>query len=139
MPRHSHCLYELYVRTMYSIYGILLTIATLAAFAHHDPATLTAVIGIIHNATNGVPIIETPPVEHVIEQIAPCVAFGIIAAIASGIVTNLLLWHHIDIGTVSTGFIHLSVDSLTIALTIATIPKIARYANSSEIYAPVLH
>lgn len=124
MPRHSHCVYELYVRIMYTTFGFLLTIAALAALAH--------------NTNRDIPIIETIPITHMAEQLAPCAVFGIIAAAASGIVTNLLLWRHVDVGAVSTCFIHLSVDSLTIALTIAAVPKIARYMNSLEIHDPIM-
>lgn len=120
MPRHSHFMYELYVRAMFTTFGCLLTLTMLAALAHNSQKN-----------SAGARTFETIEVA----QIVPCATFGIIAAVASAIVTNLMLWRHIDVGIVLTCVIHLGIDSLTIALTLAAIPKIATSLGVAEVYA----
>lgn len=141
--RRSPLAYELYVRIVYTIFGCLLTLATLATFAHYSASGTAAVINYMNNIIYGDAVRCTPrailpfgtdPVNYLIKKTKPCMVLGIAAAAASAIVTNCLLKHHNDFGIVFQSILHIAIDSLTIGITLAIIPNISEWMEITELY-----
>lgn len=134
MVWHSHILYELYVRTVYTIFGCLLTVATLAAFASYNASGTAAVINIANGMFPIVSPLDSYPVKYMIKKTVPCAGLGIAAAIVSAVITNVLLKHHVGEGKCAIAILHIGIDSLTIALTLNAIPWIAEQLDIVELY-----
>lgn len=124
MPRHSHILYEFYVRVAYTIFGCLLTSTALATFAHHNIPLAVSVINIINVKNRDIPILETVAVSSMIKYLSQCIALGIFMAIMSAVVTYVLIWRHIDAGIVLICIIHLGIDSIITVLALTFVPTI---------------